>query len=345
VIAGLRRGPERDSPIERTTLIKIARDTALEYMQARPSLISAYLIGSVAVNEPMLGEATDIDLVLIDSADPPPREVRRLTDQVVLDIQYRARDEYAGAKNLRVHPWRGPELFEPHFLHDPGHFAELAQATVRGQFHRPENVAARARTFAGWARQALHIGLLPGAEPEAPVTLANLCQALLYAANAVVSLKASPGAGRRLVMKLEAAAGRLGRPDLYQAFMEVLGGPELERSLAERLLVDWSGAFRAGQSYTDELIHPARRTVYERGFQAQIEADRAAEGLWLMLATWNACMRNAPAGSGHGDRWAAFLAYLEMDTPDAFRQRVRQAADYVGLADECVERWAEAENV
>lgn len=335
----------RDSPIERATLLKIARDTALQRMAARPSLVSAYLTGSVAASEPMLGEATDIDLVLIDSVPPPPREIVRLTDQVALDIQYRDRAEYASAKSLRVHPWRGPELVEPVFLHDPAHFSELAQATVRGQFYRPENVAARARTFAAWARAELHIGLLPGAEPDAPVTLANLSQALLYGANAAISLTGFPGAGRRLVMKLETAARQLGRPDLYQSFMDVLGGPDLERALAEQFLAHWAGAYRAGQSSADEIVHPARRTIYQRGFEAQIQADRSADALWLMLATWNVCMRSAPAGSGHGDRWTDFLAHLGMDSPDAFRQRVLQAIDFVTLAGDCVEQWAGGENV
>ena len=345
MIASQRRGPGGDGSIDRATLIKIAQDTAKQRMAARPSLVSAYLTGSVAAGEPLLGEATDIDLVLIDSAAPPPREVRRLTDQVALDIDYRSAAEYANARGLRVHPWRGPELVEPLFLHDPAHVAELAQATVRGQYHRPENVAARARAFVSLARSELHIGLLPGAEPDAPVTVANLSQALLNAANAAISLTAFPGAGRRLVMKLEAAAGRLNRPDLYQNFMAVLGGTELEPARAEKLLGDWSAAYQAGQSSTDELIHPARRTIYQRGFAAQIQADRSAEALWLMLATWNACMRNAPAGSGHGDRWTAFLAHLRMSTPETFGERVRQVASYVTLVDECVEQWAGSENV
>ena len=86
----------RETPIERATLLKIAKDAAQQRLTARPSLISAYLIGSVAANEPLLGDATDIDLVLIDSNPPPvAREVVRLTDQVALDIHHRGRADYA----------------------------------------------------------------------------------------------------------------------------------------------------------------------------------------------------------------------------------------------------------
>jgi hypothetical protein len=242
---------------------------------------------------------------------------------------------------LRGHPWLGPELAEPMFLSDPQHFFELAQSSTRGQFYRAEYVAARARAFLAWARGAFHIGLLPGAEPEAPVSLDDYGHGLLYAANAAISLTGFPGAGRRLGMKLEAAAGKLGRPDLYDDFQALFGGPELAPERAQALLANWLEAYRAGQSTADERIHPARRTIYERGFRAQIQADRAAEGLWLMLATWNACMANVPSQGGLYERWHAFLDLLGLASPDGHEARVRQAIEYVTRVDEAVEQWAE----
>ena len=329
------------SLIDRATLLKIARDAAAQRLAARPSLVSAYLTGSVAANEPLLGEATDVDLVLIDSAEPLRREILRLTDQVVLDIQHRAKAEYANPKSLRVHPWRGPELCEPVFLHDPTHFFELAQSSARGQFHRPDFVAARARAFLALARQALHVGLLPGQEPTAPVTMADFCQGLLYTANAAISLTGFPVAGRRLSMKLEAAARRLGRPQIYDDFLGLFGGPDLDAAQAQVLLTDWSAAYRAGQSADDELVHPARRTIYERGFQAQIQADRAAEMSWLMLYTWQAVMRQLPGDSPHAEPWTAFLERLRLADPRDFRARVSEALAYLTSVDEWVETWAD----
>jgi hypothetical protein len=328
--------------IERATLLKIARDTASQRMAARPSLLSVYLTGSVAAGDPLLGEATDIDLVCID-AEPPPvaREVVRLTDQVALDIQSRHKSEYANAKTLRVHPWRGPEICEPFFLLDPKHFFELAQANVRGQFHRPDFVAARARTFAAWARAELRLGLLPGEVSLEPVTLEAFGRGLLNAANAVMTLTGFPAAGRRLLLKLETAAQKLKRPDLYQDFVALLSDSALKQSQAKVLLHDWSAAYSAGQSTNDELIHPARRTIYERGFNAQIEADRAVEMLWLMLSTWQALLRNLPGDSPHADRYAAYLQVMGLDTAAGFAARVEQTRAYVTLAADTVETWAE----
>ncbi|MBL8044968.1 MAG: hypothetical protein JNL09_00420 [Anaerolineales bacterium] len=326
--------------IERSTLLKIAQDTAAQKMAERPSLLSAYLTGSVAANEPLLGEATDIDLIFIDSAPPLTREVVKLADQVVLDVQYRSREEYAHPKDLRVHPWRGPEMCEPIFLRDPRHFFELAQSSARGQFHRPDHVAARARAFITLGRTALHLSPLPGAVPSAPVTLANFCQALMCTANAAMTLTGFPGAGRRLVMKLELAARKLNQPAVYDDFMTIFGG-ELPAAQAQLLLADWSAAYQAGQTAEDELIHPARRTVYERGFKALIDADRAAEMEWLMLYTWQAVMRHLPGNSVHAENWIAFLERLRLAAPADFRARVTEARTYLDQIDALVETWAD----
>ena len=328
--------------IEHETLLRIARDTAQQRMAARRSLISAYLTGSVAAREPLLGEAADIDLIFIDADTPPvSREVIRLSDQVALDIQYRGKGDYARPKELRIHPWRGPEMCEPVFISDPTHFFELAQSSARGQFHRPDHVAARARGFAAWAREELHLGLLPGMAPSSPVTVAALCRSLMDAANAVVALTGFPGAGRRLVMKLEAAAKKLGRADLYAEFLAVWDAEALNQGGAGQLLADWSAAYRAGQSSSDELIHPARRAIYERGFQAQIQAGRAGDALWLMLYTWQACLKNLPNDSPSADAWVGWLQRLGMASPAEFADKVAQARAFAALADETVEAWAE----
>ncbi len=329
--------------IDRATLLKIAADTAAQRLEAQPSLLSAYLTGSVAADEPLLGDATDIDLIFIDVGSPPStREVIRLTDQVVIDIQHRGRADYANPKALRVHPWRGPEMCEPIFLRDPQHFFEIAQASARGQFHRPDHVAARARAFAQMARDELHVGLLPGAEPAAPVTLANLCRAGLFAANAAITLTGFPGAGRRLPMKLEAAARSLGRADLFDGFVELYAPDLPAQGEALRLLDYWTAAYLAGQTEADELIHPARRTIYQRGFQAQIQADRCADVIWLMLYTWQAAVRHLPGDSPHAEPYAIFLQRLNLASPADFGLRVGQARDYVAVVDAQVEAWAEA---
>ena len=142
-------------------------------------------------------------------------------------------------------------------------------------------------------------------------------------------------------MKLETAAKKLKRADLYTEFVASLSEGALDQSHAKALLNDWSAAYSAGQSLENELIHPARRTIYERGFTAQIEADRAVEMLWLMLYTWQALLKNLPGDSPHADRWTACLQLTRMGTLAEFSERLEQARAYVTLVAETVETWAE----
>jgi len=322
--------------ISRETLLQIARDAAAQRMAARRSLLSAYLTGSVAAGEPLLGEATDIDLILIDAEAPlQEREIVRLSDQVILDILYRPKHAYANAKTLRTDPWRGPEMCAPYFLSDPTHFFELAQASVRGQFHRPDYVVGRARACLHLAREELHLGAVPGAEPQAPVTLANFCQALWYASNACLCLNGFPAGRRRLTLHLAQA-----QPEMYAAFSALWSDVPLTAESAQLWLEDWSAAYLAGQSSDNELIHPARRSVYARGFQAQIQAGRGSDCWWLMLYTWQACLKNLAGDSLHADRWTAFLEQLHMGSAANFAFRLRQVQQYVEQAAAVVERWA-----
>ncbi len=58
-------------------------------------------------------------------------------------------------------------MCEPIFLYDPQHFFELAQASARGQFHRPDHVAARAQAFLDLARRQLQVSTFNAETPHA----------------------------------------------------------------------------------------------------------------------------------------------------------------------------------
>ena len=97
-----------------------------------------------------------MDLVLIHEYEPAiPREIVPLSDEVHLDISHHAKRLYKQPRELRVDPWLGPSMCEPVFLHDPNHFFEWAQASVRGQFHRPDYMLARGAAFLERARISL----------------------------------------------------------------------------------------------------------------------------------------------------------------------------------------------
>jgi hypothetical protein len=318
---------------QREALIELATQVARERMQHRPSLVSAYLIGSVAAHEPPLGGATDVDLVLIDADHPPAdHELVALRPELVVDIHYRAQVAYRNAKQLRVHPWLGPELCEPVFLFDPTHFFELAQSAARGQFHRPDHVATRARAFLALAEAHL---LTPNPSLEA------LTLALWNAANATITLTGFPAGRRRLTLRLESAATHIQQPALYDRFLALTGGPELEISQAEVLLIDLGAAYRLAQTADDEALHPARWPLYEPGLRAQIAADRSADGLWLILHLWQAAARRLADQPWDAHAYAAFLSRIGLSSPADLHDRAQAVRDYVRLAQRAVADWAD----
>ncbi len=329
--------------MEQATLLRLAADVARQQVKERSSILSAYLIGSVAAGERPLGEATDLDLVLIDG-DPPTRrrEILPLSDGLVADLHIHTREDYRNPKALRVDPWRGPEMCEPIFLYDPQHFFELAQASARGQFHRPDHVVARAHAFLELARRHLQVNDFgPETTPQSPVSVEGLCLGLMCAANAVITLTGFPGAGRRLLLRLETAAARLGRPALYDSFLAVLAPNGVTVTDAQNWVTEWTTTYRAAQSEDVHLLHPARLPIYLRGFTAQIEADRAADLVWLLLFTWQSALRRIPAATASALGYVDLLDHLGMAEAVGFQKRVAAALAYGRQCQVEVGGWAE----
>ena len=68
-------------------LQKLARDQVTKSLRQYDDIISVYLAGSVLDGEPLLGGATDIDLVLVHRDQPPlEREVARISQEISLDM-------------------------------------------------------------------------------------------------------------------------------------------------------------------------------------------------------------------------------------------------------------------
>ena len=128
---------------------QFAETTVNQLVQVDPSIIAAYLCGSTVLEEtPLLGGTTDIDIVLIHTTEPSiEREILRLTDDVHLDISHHNQDLYRQGRELRVHPWMGPTLNNAKPIHDPRHFLDFTQASVRGLFGREDYKMQRARTL------------------------------------------------------------------------------------------------------------------------------------------------------------------------------------------------------
>jgi hypothetical protein len=328
--------------ITREHLIELARDETERRVEMQ-DILSAYLIGSVARSEPLLGGAADIDLVLIHEQEPlRPREVVQLSDEVHLDIFHHHRGLYEQPRALRVHPWIGPSLCEPVFIHDPDHFFEWAQAGARGQFHRADHVHLRAQAFLRRARQANSMLSL------SQRWIKTYARSVLEGANAIASLSGFPVAGRRLFLDLEEATEGLGFPEFSEAFLQLLVLSPPTSVELQNWLPAWERAFEAaGRLSKKAALAPCRRTYFRAGFQALMEIDRPEANMFPLLTTWEMAVRTLQQ-AGHTDHylqeWEDMLGTLGLD-PSSRTQRDGSLVHYLNQIETRVSDWAETQGV
>jgi hypothetical protein len=324
--------------VTRAKLIELARKEVEHRAAQDGGLLSGYLIGSVASGEPLLGDAADIDLVLVHDGEPvAPREIVPLSDQVHFDIQHHPRRVYAQPPLLRVDPWLGPALCAPVFLYDPTHFFERAQAGARGQFHRPDHVRARATAFLDQARR------LDPARFQAEDWIGDYLVAALDGANAAGTLAGFPAAGRRVALGLQIRAEELGHPEVYGGFLRLLGADELRSEEVEAWIVALARSYDlVSPGQTDPLLSPARRAYYLGGLQALVEAGHPQAAVWPLLDLWVRCWRGQDDATlrEDGAEWNAVRVRLGLAPEDA-RRRAEHLETYLDHVEAIIEEWAD----
>jgi hypothetical protein len=323
--------------ITRQKLIQIAHDEARK-RSTSGDVISAYLIGSVVGEEPLLGGATDVDIVLIHAERPQVgREFIPLINDVHIDLMHHSQGLYARPRKLRSHPWLGPSIAEPIFLHDPDHFFEWAQAAVRGQFHRLDHVVARSRAFLSRARR------LKSHLEHSPNWLLTYLHVALEGANTIASLIGPPACGRRLTLILEQRLHALDQSALFDRFMKLLGAQSLEQEGFPETLKIWQRAFEAASEISTDLeLHTCRLPYHLQAFQALAEAGRHETATWTLLATWAIAMqalklkaKDAP----HLEAWEGTLESLQLTSRHA-QARATALEGFLDQVERALEAWS-----
>ncbi len=324
--------------IDREKLLWLARAEA-ESRAAESDVISGYVIGSVAAAEPLLGDTTDIDLVLIHRDAPIiSREMVPLSDEVHLDIAHQPASLYSQPRELRIHPWLGPSMCEPVFLFDPEHFFERAQAGVRGQFHRADHVHARALAFLQRARD------LKDALGQGGRWLPMYLRSTLEGANAAACLIGFPAAGRRVALKLESQLRTLDQGGLFATFLNLHGAMGASTWNLPGWLSAWAKCFDlATGNSRDPLLNACRRTYLLQGFQALAEAERPDAAIWPLLMIWERaldCLELAGISGAHRGAFEAVLCSLEL-ADDDHANREQQLETFLDTIEAQLEIWAD----
>lgn len=330
--------------INREILLKIAKEAADEATRSEMSILSIYLTGSLLDDEFLLGGATDIDLVFIWNAAPPdPREIRPLSDQIHLDIVHTSRTEFRKTRQLRVHPWLGPEIARAQVLHDPQHFMDFTQASVRGQFDNPEHILARATVQAETARSKWTRLYQQGVEAGGQ-SLPLYLQTVQEAANAIASLSGPPLTERRFLLNYPRRAEAVGKPGLYAGALGLLGWIHIDAGVLVSWLSAWRQAWEIAREISGDVAwNLARQGYYEAGIRALLESKQPEAALWPILFTWMRAAGSVTDRQIFSDFWQATD---QLGFGEAELERHIQALDaYLDLVEETLESWGQARGV
>jgi hypothetical protein len=323
-------------------LMKVASDAVARQARQDRDLLSAYLCGSLLGEDYLLGGTADVDLVFVyNEPHPIDREVRRLTDDVHLDIAHHSQKDYRELRRLRVHPWLGPVLTTCKILFDPQHFLDFTQASVRGQFDRPDHVFERSSSQAEKARRIWWDHQLPIPDPQ-PDDVTAYLKAVAHAANAIASLTGPPLTERRFLLHFPGRAAALDRPGLYAGLLGLIGAPNLEVQSLRDWLPAWRQAYQALPSASAPArLHLDRLPYYQRALVALLDGDQPLAALWPLLRTWTLAASLYPPESAPRQHWQAAFESLGL-AGAAFAGKFEALDAYLDVVDETLETWARA---
>jgi hypothetical protein len=329
--------------LTRESLIRIAKETAQKQALADPGLVAAYMTGSLRSENPYLGNSTDIDIVLVHAGQPKVRrEILPLTHEISLDISHNPRSEYEKPKELRVHPWLGPELYDPLPLYGTQHFFEFIQAGVRAGYRDPVNVLARARQNADHARQlwnGLQLSLETG-----PVLLLSYLKAVNHAANAIALLTGGPLAERRFMLQFLGRAAAVGAPGLAAGLLGLLGGAQVDTAVLNGFLPEWETTFvdAANLDHAHPSIRVPRLAYYKLAFDAMLAGDSPQSILWPLVNTWTRAAEVVP--QNHQLKWQAACETLKL-SGSAFNERMEGLDLFLDTVEEVLEDMADRNGI
>lgn len=326
--------------INRDFLLRIARETVQKRVFSDPSLVAAYLTGSLRNDNPFLGGATDIDIVFVHPKNPKiKRELVAVTPEVHLDIIHAPQSQFEKPRELRLHPWMGPELYDPLPLHVSGHFFEYVQAGVRDKFNDPESISTRARTIADHARQ-LWRSLQPG-QDTGPNLLLSYLKCIQLAANAVALLgNGKPLAERRFLLQFPQYATANDRADLVEDLLELLGLVNLSAESLEHCLTAWEKDFTlsAGRQNPDVRIASPRLGYYKLAWESMLTGESPQTIMWPLLLTWTLAA-SALSKSQRGT-WESTCLGLGL-LGSGFEAKIGKLDIFLEKIEEMLENWSE----
>jgi len=229
-------------------------------------------------------------------------------------------------------------------MHDPQHFLDFTQASVRGQFDRADYLYQRILVQLEQSRKIWFdlqsLEKKPGIE-EVFLYL----KAISLIANAIASYSNAPLTERRFLIDLPERAQAIGQQGLYHGFLGLLGAPKLEQAV----LKDWLSSWQVSYLAVPEEKRPARLDVkrlryYQCALESMLETERYEAVLYPLLHTWLISAINLPDDSTSKKECLIALETLGL-MGKGFEERILALDAYLDVVEEIVENWAKENGI
>jgi hypothetical protein len=218
---------------------------------------------------------------------------------------------------------------------------DFTQASVRGQFYRPDQVIGRVRPQVEQARQIwFTLTASPGGADLQQVRI--YLQAVGLVANAIAGLSGKPLTERRFLIEFPQRAAALGHTGLYAGLLGLLGGPMVDSSAMRAWLPEWRQALEAlpDNPQHSRLSRP-RIPYYLRALDVMMDSDRSIEALWPLLNTWTDAVSLLPGEAPSQAAWVEAMSRLGL-WGDSFSAKEAALDAYIDQVEELLEDWSRA---
>jgi hypothetical protein len=322
-------------------LQKLAREQVKKSLSQNPDIVAVYLTGSVLSTDPLLGGATDIDMVMVHSEQPAAeREIIRISHEISLDIVHHHQSYYAFPRRLRLNPWLGTALStHASILYDSDHWLEYVQAGIGTQYNLPENVYNRALSFMEQAR-AIWFDLEDSQMLDILLWFDQYFKAVGLAANGIAVLQGSALTNRRFLIDFPERVVSLGKPELNLALLNLLSA----KSLGRDEMLQWRDAWQAALQAVVTLpacplnLHAYRKAYFLSAYDALIEGGTPNLAIWLLIETWSMAIRSLGKIHEIHQPWLDFLSALTF-TNDEKPRHVDDLDHFLDAGEELLLDW------
>ena len=236
----------REEAITVEQVIERTKEWVSTQAEHLPGFLGAHLMGgitSMALSNPFpTYRDVDLHMILKDGSDIPGENAEVLYNGLMIEAGFRQQKDYRTPEVVLADPVIAGHMALPSILSDPTGFLSQLQEVISREYARRKWVQARCEAEKRETLDKLEtLSHIPDPDPVTAFELLGYASTYVPAVLALASLKAITG--RRCYIQMRHILESLGRADLYERLLKVVGIEQASREQAERYLRDAAEAF------------------------------------------------------------------------------------------------------